>query len=111
MFLVALTGGSLAAGGSCSFNIPLSVPGSASVGSYANTTGNLSSNGIDIASAASDSLTIVDVAFSESFNGPTYAGGTPALTVTIDNTGGSSSFSNLAFSNDLAATLSGNAWT
>ena len=85
----------------------MSVPDPAAAGSYTNATSSLTSNGSVVAPAAGDELRIVDVTFSESFSGPSFAGGTPVLTVTIANAGASSPVSGLAFTNNLDATLSG----
>lgn len=55
-----LAGGSLPAGGSCTFSVNLMIPANAMPGNYINTTSGLTSNHLLIAAPASDTLFIVD---------------------------------------------------
>jgi len=58
---LTLTEGSLLPGGSCTFSVTLQVPGSASGGTFVNTTSELFSDDIRVAEPASDTLTVVVV--------------------------------------------------
>ena len=55
---LTLSGGSLDAGASCTFDIQLSVPDTATSGVYLNTTSDLTSNGIVVSSAASATMEV-----------------------------------------------------
>jgi hypothetical protein len=99
----------LAAGASCTFEVELNIPGSASSGTYVNTTsaptgtiGGLAVEG----QAASADLVIGDVGFSKVFSGSVAAGDTTDLTFTITNFG-STALTDLDFSDDLDAMLTG----
>lgn len=57
--VLTLTGANLSAnGGSCSFDVDLLIPGNAIPGTYTNTTSNLTIQGLTVAGAATDNLTI-----------------------------------------------------
>ncbi len=105
------SGGSVAAGQSCSIVLNLTVPGGAAAGSYPNTTsgvtGTLGVEGPAITGdPASDDLQISALLFSKAFDGSTVAGGAPELTFTIENLG-AAAVANLGFSDDLDAVVSG----
>ena len=57
--LLTFTSGSLLPGGSCTFGVTLSVPGSAAAGSYVNVTSDLDTNGLRVADATSAVLTVI----------------------------------------------------
>jgi hypothetical protein len=109
--LLTLTGGNLGPGASCNFNVTLQLPTAIAFGaSIDNATSEATgtSAGLPVtADPASDSLPIDFLDFNKSFAGPTSAGGTPMLTFTIQNLSDSATISDLAFSDDLDATLSG----
>jgi hypothetical protein len=62
---LTLSDASLLPGGSCTFSVTLQVPGSASGGTYLNTTSELFSDNLRVADPASDSLTVVVVVDSD----------------------------------------------
>ncbi|SFL10834.1 autotransporter outer membrane beta-barrel domain-containing protein [Shimia haliotis] len=110
---LSFSGGSVAASSSCLLTAQVTVPGGALPGNYTNTTSTLSGT-IDgfavFADAATDNLEVSGSsapAFSKSFSGQTAPGETVTLTFTITNTDASTSLSNLAFTDDLSAVLSG----
>lgn len=110
--LLTLTGGSLAPGASCSFSVLLQLPELIAFGSSVNNTTSQASGvlgGVGVtADPASDSLPIDFLTFAKSFDGPTYAGGTPTLTFTIQNLDGSESgISDISFIDDLGAVIPG----
>ncbi|MCG8426099.1 MAG: IPTL-CTERM sorting domain-containing protein [Chromatiales bacterium] len=104
---LTLTGGNLPAGGSCTFDINLSVPVSATAGSFTNTTSPLTQLGLTLAQPASATLTIEPPpAFAKSF-APTSVGlGLPSrLSFTIDNSASALAANSLAFTDNLPAGL------
>lgn len=109
--VLSFTGGSLPAGGSCTFSVMLSVPSTVSLGATAvNTTSAVSGNlgGLAVTGQpASDTLEIDYLAFSKSFSGAAEAGGSVGLTFTIENLSASTSVSGLSFSDDLSSVLTG----
>ena len=108
--LLTLTGASLTAGGSCFFDITLQVPASPNASQAINTTSPVSgfSNGLPVnGSPASDTLYIQGIEFTKSFDGPSTATGTPVLTYTITNLSPSQSVSNLSFTDDMDAVITG----
>lgn len=109
--LLTLTGGSLAAGGSCTFTVTLQVPAGVSPGTTAvNTTSAISGNvgAIPVSGPpATDTLVIRFLLFSKSFDGPTTAGGGPILSFTIQNLSATQAASGLGFVDDLGAGLPG----
>ncbi len=103
--VLAMTGGSLAAAGSCTFDVTVQVPLSASPGSYSNTTTALTAGGIEVSSPAVASLSLEPApVFTKAF-GPALIGNgsTSTLTFTIDNTASALSASNLDFTDNLPA--------
>ena len=109
---IALTGGALAAGGSCTINITLQVPTSAPPGSHVNTTSTLTEGVVQIATAASDSLVInspvPNLTFTKSFtNDPVIPGGSATAQFTITNPDTISTVTAIGFTDDLNAMLTG----
>ncbi len=106
---LTLTGGSLAAGGSCTFQVTLQVPADAPGGTFVNTTstlnGTIDGTGVT-APAASAPLVVAAAVLAKTFDGPTAAGGTVVLTFEIENLG-ASAVESLAFTDDLGAALPG----
>jgi uncharacterized repeat protein (TIGR01451 family) len=109
--LLTLTGGTLAAGASCAFDVTLQVPGAAPLGTDAVNTTSLATGtagGLEVTGGpATDTLQIDAIAFTKAFDGPTAAGGNPVLTFTIVNLDAGSAVSQLAFLDDLDAVLPG----
>lgn len=105
--VLALSGASLPAGGSCTINVTVQVPPAAATGTYTNTTGPLTSGGIQLAVPASADLTVEPPpAFAKSFTPAGIGvGGTSTLTFTIDNTLATAAATNLAFTDNLPAGL------
>jgi hypothetical protein len=108
--LLTLTGGNLAAGASCTFSATVQVPAAAPGGAHTNTTsqptgtvGGLPVNG----GPASDDLEVAAVVFTKSFDGPSFAGGAPVLSFTIQNLSATDALNQLAFLDDLDALLPG----
>ena len=103
--LLTFTGGSLPAGGSCSFPVTLQVPGGASPGSYPNTTSALSASGLSVGEPATDTLAVEPPpAFAKAF-APAVVPltGISTLTFTIDNGASSLAATGLSFTDDLPA--------
>jgi uncharacterized repeat protein (TIGR01451 family) len=109
--LLTLTGGTLAAGASCAFDVALQVPGAAPLGTDAVNTTSLATGtvgGLEVTGGpATDTLQIDAITFAKSFDGPTAAGGNPVLTFTIVNLDAGSAASQLAFLDDLGAVVPG----
>ncbi|HSL84073.1 MAG TPA: hypothetical protein VLF66_14975 [Thermoanaerobaculia bacterium] len=108
---LSFTGGTLAAGGSCTFDVTLQVPGDAPLGTDAvNTTSEVTGTvgGLPVAGdPATDTLQILAVTFAKSFDGPTAAGGAPVLTFVLTNLDPDAGVSSLGFTDDLDAVLPG----
>ncbi|MEL6638084.1 MAG: hypothetical protein AAFR05_15120, partial [Bacteroidota bacterium] len=111
-FLI-LTGGSLLAGETCTFDVPIRVPANAANGTYSNTTSNLTAsvNGTTVISnAAVDRLTVNNdqIQLTKSFtDDPVLPGGTVNLQYMLTNLSTTDVLSNVAFTDDLDAALSG----
>jgi len=108
--VLTMTGGTLPAGESCTFSVTLQVPAGATPGTYPNTTSSVSGTvgGTTVTgSSASDVLEVTSLKFSKSFDGPTVAGGMPTLSFTIENVSSTETVTNLSFTDDLDAVLSG----
>lgn len=109
--LLTLAGGSLAAGGSCTFSVTLQVPAAVPFGTpIVNTTSQVTGTigGLGVSGApASDQLVVELLSFSKSFDGPTTAGGMPVLTFFIASSSISAVIGDLRFLDDLAAVLPG----
>ena len=108
---LTFSGGNLPpTGGMCSFDVTLSVPISAAPGSFLNTTGELFSLGLEAAEPATANLTVLPTppAFTKSFSPGTLSdSNTSTLSFTIDNSNSGADLSNLSFTDDLDAALSG----
>ena len=108
---ISFTGGSLAAGGSCIFNVTLQVPADTATGTYSNTTSELSStigSNTVLGAPAQDDLMICSVSLIKSFtNDPVIPGETVNLQFTITNLSPTASLAGLSFSDDLSTTLPG----
>lgn len=109
--VLTLTGGSLPAGGSCTFDVTLQVPTGVAAGTVAtNVTSDLTGTVGGVATSAppaTDTLSVQGVAFSKSFDAPTGPGGTTTLTFTLENLSTTSGVSGLSFLDDLNAVLPG----
>ena len=110
---LSFTGGSLAAGGSCTFDVTLQIPSGSEGGDFVSTTsgtftgtssnGSASVNG----SPATDTLSVNKVLFTKAFDVSVFAGDTNSLTYTIQNLDSSNSLDNLQFTDDLNSVISG----
>ncbi len=103
---LTFTGGELPpTGGTCSFRAEVTVPPTATAGTFANTTSDLIVNGLKVADPATSSLTIEPPpAFAKSFSPDTiFAGDVSTLSFTIDNSASSLAASNLEFTDNLPA--------
>lgn len=109
--LLTFTGGSLAAGGTCTFTVPVQVPASVPLGTTAvNTTGAVTGiiAGLGVTGApATDTLLIDSVELGKSFDTATSAGGTAVLTLTINNLDAGNGVSGISLTDDLDAVLPG----
>ncbi len=106
---LTFSGGTLAAGASCTFSVTVQVPGGAAAGTYTNTTSAITGEitGLPVnGTPASDDLAVSVVSLSKAFDGPTVPGGTAVLTFTIDNLGGIAA-NDLEFLDDLNAVIPG----
>jgi uncharacterized repeat protein (TIGR01451 family) len=99
------TGGNLAVGANCTFDVTVQAPAVAAAGTYPNTTSVLTSGTSTIASAATDSLEVVPPpAFSKVFAPDTiFAGGVSTLTFAIDNSASTIAASALDFTDTFPA--------
>jgi uncharacterized repeat protein (TIGR01451 family) len=104
---LAFSGGSLPAGGDCSFEVVVNVPAAAADGTFVNTTSNLFASGVPVAEPATALLTIEPPpAFSKAFApSEITVGGVSTLTFTIDNTGSALAATALDFSDTLPAPM------
>ena len=114
--LLTLSGGTIAAGGSCTFAVTLQLPAVVTGASFVNTTSSVTGTTVGSAlpvggSPASDTLRVNNVAFSKAFDGPSTATGNPVLTFTIENLSASNGVSGLSFTDNLNAVLPGLAAT
>ena len=103
---IGLVSGSIVAGGSCTITVNVWSP---SPGSYANTTGNVTSTtaGVGTGNTASSTLTVVPKpSVAKSFSPAAIAvGGTTTLSLTISNASTSTGLSNLALTDTFPANL------
>lgn len=102
---ISLTGGSLGAGGSCSFSVNVAVPAGAAPGIYTNATSSISGDPAG-GQPATDDLRIDALEFSKSFQGTAAPGDTVVLQFNIQNQG-SDPVDGLSFTDDLDAAISG----
>jgi len=110
--VLTLTGGSLPAGGSCTFSVTLQVPPGAALGAFPNIssaiTGDIDGPGI-AGSPASDTLFVDTAPLLEKrfLSDPVGAGDTVTLEFTLTNTSTTSSATDIEFSDELDAFLPG----
>ncbi len=103
---LAFTGGELPPmGGMCSFDVELQVPGTATAGTFPNTTSDLLQSGLKVADPATADLVVEPPpTFAKSFAPDTSPVDTPStLTFTIDNTASTLAASSLDFTDNLPA--------
>lgn len=110
--VLTLTGGNLAAGGSCGFTTVLQVPAGTAAGEYLNQTSSLSGSADGspfVFPGAADSLLVSDpLSLSKEFtDDPAVPGGTVTLEFTLTNTSPSDTISGISFTDDLDAVFSG----
>ncbi len=105
--VLLFTGGTLLAGGSCTFSVDLEIPADIEAGDYLNTTSNLQQEGVRAAGPASATLTIEPPpVFSKSFSPDTIDQGTVStLTLVIDNSASALAASDLDFTDVFPAGL------
>ncbi len=108
---IDFSGGSLAAGATCFFDVTVSVPAGAPLGTTAvNTTsavtGTIGGLGVS-GDPATDGLRIDAVTFTKAFDGPTTATGTAVLTFTLENESATDPISDLSFTDDLSSVIAG----
>ena len=108
---LSFTGGSLAPGESCTFGVTLQVPAGAAAGNHTNTTSDVTATvgGVAVTgNPASDELEIAGLTLSKSFTDDlAIPGDTVTLQFVLSNTNPSLSATNIAFTDDLDAVLSG----
>jgi len=107
--LLTLTGAELGPGASCTFTATLQVPAMPAAAAAVNITSSVAGTigGLGVTGdPASDTLEILNVAFTKAFAGPTVTDGTVVLTFTIDNLVGTP-IDSLGFTDDLDAALPG----
>ena len=111
--LLIFSGGTLAAGSSCTFSVTLLVPVGAASDSYANTTGLLIAilGGVNVTlPAATDTLVVTSgllMLTKEFTDDPVAPGGTATLKFTLTNLHASESATDIDFDDDLNAALTG----
>ena len=110
---LTLTGGSLAAGTLCTFDVNLQVPAAAVLGAHTNTTSTLSASlggTAIVVPPAVDALTVstAQVQFTKTFtDDPVAPGGSVTLEFTVTNPDPNNAVSDMSFTDDLGAVLSG----
>lgn len=108
---LSFTGGSLGPGESCSFSLTLQVPAGAPSGNHLNTTSPVQATVDGFAAespAASDLLSVAELFLTKEFVGdPVLPGDTVILRFTVQNLSPSSTATDIAFTDDLGAVLSG----
>jgi len=109
--LVTFSGGSLAAGASCTFSVTVQVPGGQPLGTVAsNVTAAPTAAGGGLAltgQPAADELRVSSFTFEKAFSGSVLPGGTVSLGFTLTNVDLVNPASGLGFSDDLDAVLPG----
>ncbi|MGB1197749.1 MAG: beta strand repeat-containing protein, partial [Thalassotalea sp.] len=107
--VLTFSGGTLAAGDSCTFSIELTLPVSALPGNYTFSSSVVAatvSNLTPISLAASDTLTLSGLTFTKEFlNGPFLAGDTVVARYTIKNSATADAASAMSFTDDLNSAL------
>jgi hypothetical protein len=108
---LSFAGGSLAPGESCAFSVTLQVPAIAASGHYTNQTSVVTADMLGLTGAglpAVDVLAVSNVFFTKTFVGdPVIPGGTVTLRFTISNTHPLTDATDMHFTDDLDAVLSG----
>ncbi|MFT6045144.1 MAG: hypothetical protein ACI9WC_000843 [Arenicella sp.] len=110
---MSLTGGQLAVGEQCSFDVTVQIPVSAANGEFVNSTSNLTATfggTAGVANNSTSSLVINNEIISltkEFSNSTVVSGGTTTLCFTLTNLDAIRAISDVAFSDDLDAALSG----
>ncbi|MCP4540101.1 MAG: DUF11 domain-containing protein [Chloroflexi bacterium] len=107
---LALTGGDLGPGGSCTFSVDLLSPDGAAFGVHRNTTAEITGTigGLNVrGDPAMDDLLVSGLTFSKSFDDLTVAGGNPVLTFMIQNPSTDTVANAIEFSDDLDAVILG----
>lgn len=109
--LLTFTGGQLAAGASCTFNVTLQVPANAPLGGqFINTTSTVSGqlNGNPVSGpVSSDQLFVYSLSLTKSFSGDVFAGQTATLTFVIENLDNNNTKLDISFTDDLNAMIPG----
>jgi uncharacterized repeat protein (TIGR01451 family) len=114
---LTLSGGVLAPGASCTFDVTVQVPADAASDSYVNTTGSFFAivDGVPVSLANATDVLVVDGELlqlaKEFLDDPVAAGETVTLRFTLQNLSGSAAISGITFTDDLAAALPGLAAT
>lgn len=108
---LSFSSGTLGAGAACTFSVTVQVPAGVSLGTLAtNTTSQVTGTvgGLPVSGdPAVDDLRIDFLTLSKVFDGPTVAGGTPILTISITNLDPTNAVANLSLTDDLDAVISG----
>jgi uncharacterized repeat protein (TIGR01451 family) len=113
--LLTLTGGTLAPGGSCTFQVTLQVPADAAPGPHTNTTGAVTATVAGepvVGNGASGDLLVGGLELTKEFlDDPVIPGGTVTLRFTIENVTAATTFDSIFFQDDLDEVLDGLAAT
>jgi hypothetical protein len=108
---LTFTGGTLAPGASCTFSVPLQVPGSAPSGPHTNTTSSVIATVSDvpvIENPATDDLMIAGLVLSKEFtDDPALPGDSVTLQFMIENTNPAETATAISFSDSLASVMTG----
>lgn len=108
--LLTFSGGSLAAGGTCTISVMISVPVGAPLGSFPNTTSDVTGTigGLAVTGfPKTDNLDVGSLVLTKSFGSMPEPGDTVTLTFTIENLSTTDIQSDLGFTDDLDAVISG----
>ncbi|MCP3867430.1 MAG: hypothetical protein GY703_04895, partial [Gammaproteobacteria bacterium] len=109
--LLTFAGGTLEPGESCTFSVTLNVPAGAASDSYTNTTSTVVATvegELATSMAGSDNLIVADLVFTKEFVGdPVIAGETLTLRFSIENIHPTEDATNITFTDNLNAVLSG----
>ncbi|MCP3867945.1 MAG: hypothetical protein GY703_07600, partial [Gammaproteobacteria bacterium] len=109
--LLTFAGGTLVPGGSCTFSVTLNVPAGAASNSYINTTSTVGATvegELATSVAGSDDLIVADLVFTKEFVGdPVIAGESLTLRFSIENIHPTEDATNITFTDNLNAVLSG----
>jgi acyl dehydratase len=111
---LVLSGGSLAASGSCTFQVDLQLPLDTPAGTHTNTTTAVTADGVLSGNPATDTLTVLGApTLQKSFtDDPVAPGGTVTLEFTLSHDANAAAdATSINFTDDLSATLSGLAAT